>query len=141
MILEGMTRWHAVGSGFLVALGIDLVAFICVLVGMVFDIALLAFSYMSVPWILLAGLVGGFIAGYRSASGLTGGSWHGLLVGAIGGLDIAIVITMFPSGMGRGGDLSIVLGFMGFLVFVIALLSVIAGGVGGTVHRRRTSAL
>lgn len=136
-----MTRWQAVGSGLLVAVGIEIVGQLFTLVGTVFGIGVLVSVYYIVPWVYIAGLVGGFVAGYRSASGLKSGCWHGLLAGASGGLGMSIVINVVDLVIGKNDSFGLVIGATMYLVFLIAILSLIAGGIGGTVHRRRTSAL
>lgn len=135
-----MTRWRAVRSGVLVALGVNLVMCLCFVTGIVFDIAVLFLAYAFGPWTPLAGLAGGVVAGYRSASGLTSGCWHGLLAGVIGGLSIVIVSVVLQLVIGLEVGLSAVISLTGILLVFAGVSSVIAGGIGASVQRRRTSA-
>jgi hypothetical protein len=146
-----MTRWRAVGSGVLVGLGIDTVVNILFFGGTLLGIGefYFLFHYASGVWSIVAGLAGGVVAGYLSASGVKSGGWHGLLAGAIGGLGIAIITIVITVVLARPsvGDLRTVIYFIGVYGLFTALYSlftvipsVIAGGIGATVHRRWMSA-
>lgn len=131
MVSERMTCWRAVGSPFLVALGIEIVGMSFYLVGKVFDLGVLVSFHYIVPWVYIAGIVGGFIAGYRSASGLTSGCWHGLQAGAIGGLGMSIVINVVHLMTGKNDPFGLGIGATVYLILLIAILGVIAGGSRG----------
>lgn len=142
-----MTRWRPVGIGVLVGLGIDTVVKILFFGGTALNIDgfYFLFHYASIHWPIAAGLAGGVVAGYLSASGVKGGGWHGLLAGAIGGLGIGIstvVITVVVASQFEG-NLWGRIGFLGIGVYVLftamyclvtAIPSAIAGGVGAAVH-------
>lgn len=129
-----MTRWRAVGSGVLVALGCGIVMLLCYYGSTIslFGVPVVWYAYFLVPWRIIAGVAGGIVAGYLSASGLAWGCWHGLLAGVLGGLSIAIVTWVLQVVSGQAGaPLQTVLLLVGFAVVVTGLPSVIAGGSGG----------
>jgi len=111
-----MTNWRAVGTGFLVMVLVSLVGFVVPVLGH-----------------LVAGLAGGFVAGYLADDGLLGGAWHGLLAGGLAGFLLALAIGLFGLALGPVGAL-----VGGGLAFVVALATVffaldsaVAGLVGG----------
>ncbi|UPM44757.1 DUF5518 domain-containing protein [Halocatena salina] len=142
-----MTRWRTVGIGALVGLGIDTIVKILFFGGTALNIDgfYFLFHFASMHWPIVAGLVGGFVAGYFSTGGVKTGGWHGLLAGTIGGLCIGIstiVITVVISSL-FGGDLWSRIGLIGIGVYFLltamyclltAIPSTIAGGVGAAVR-------
>jgi hypothetical protein len=114
-------NWRAVVTGFLVEV-----------VAGLFALALLGVGHA------VAGLIGGFVAGYMAGGGLLSGGWHGLVAGSLGGLVLAAAFGLGTTVVGTLG-LGPLGPFLGGAVFFVALAiavlmaldSALAGAVGG----------
>ena len=98
---------------------------------------------------LLAGLVGGFVAGYIGSTTIRSGLWHGLLAGSLGGFLLAIPVGILFAVASVGidltsqfGGLMVGVGTMVLVLLIATILganSAIGGAIGGLVKRRYAS--
>lgn len=115
-----MTDWRAVIRGFVTILVLGAVG-------------------LTVPGIgqLVAGFVGGIVAGYGSDGNTVSGGWHGLLAGSVGGLLVGLLVWAGIALAGLSvGPIPEVVGFLaGAGPFVIAVaitvLTAINSALGG----------
>ncbi len=127
-----MTNWRAVGIGFLIELFLGIVGLLVPGIGQ-----------------LVAGLIGGFVAGYLGSTTVRGGLWHGLLAGSLGGFFIAIPVgivvavasieigltTQFWSLIAGVGVTMVTL----LVAVVLGANSAIGGAIGGLVKKEYAS--
>jgi hypothetical protein len=112
-----MTDWRAVLTGFVVQVAVGVLG------------APLGFG----P--LVAGLFGGFVAGWIVGGGLARGAWHGLLAGSLGGLVVALLLWFLVTvvgvvGLGFGGLPGVGIGVgVGVGVLVLAVAGALVAGV------------
>lgn len=129
-----MANWRAVGKGFIVELFLGVIGLLVPVIGQ-----------------LIAGLVGGFVAGYSGSTTVRSGLWHGLLAGSLGGFMLAvpvgILVAVASVGIGLldqfGGLIAGVSATM--LVVLIATIlganSALGGAIGGLVKGRHATPL
>ena len=94
---------------------------------------------------LLAGLVGGFVAGYIGSTTIRSGLWHGLLAGSLGGFLLAIPVGILFAVASVGIDLTSQLGGLmvgvGTMVLVLLIATILGANsaIGGLVKKRYAS--
>lgn len=123
-------NWRAVGAGFVTAVVIGLLSGVTI-----------PFVGVTLPVIGygLAGLVGGFVAGYMATSVTENGMIHGGLATVIGGIVVLMILSLLTVFASPVAGVSVFVAGM-----IVLLLQAVPGAVGGAigsyVNRRREPA-
>jgi hypothetical protein len=126
-----MTNWRAVGIGLVVEVALSVVGLLAPGVGQ-----------------FVAGLIGGFVAGYLARTTVVGGLWHGLLAGSLGGFLLAIpagiIVSVASIEIGLLGQFGGALAGLGTALFVLVVAvvlganSALGGAIGSLVDTGRS---
>jgi len=123
------TSWRAVAIGFVVIFLINLMS--------------VTFAPLAILGGIVAGLLGGWAAGYYARMGRVNGAWNGFLAGSIGA--IAVVAVLLALGLAvslvelsLGGVLATVGAGGVFLALIVfnAIPATLGGYIGGIYPRR-----